>query len=132
MSVGVWDPKHTPPELEQAVLSRFISLSDEQTLDKLSTVMSQDEQNRYAQLMYFAHTRWRSAISDLDNTQLWKLIQFLSVAEMQLPSWRADEQSPVIAIARELNERGAPLQREQLIWLRKHSDNRFLPHGRVL
>lgn len=131
MAVGVWDPKQAGPEINRELLDRFVHLGQALSSTQPKLDIDETEQQRYAALMHAKHALWQGAIKDLDNTQLWQLIRFLVIAEMQLPGWRADEYSPVIPIARELRERGTPLQKEQLTWLRKHSDNRFLPHGRI-
>lgn len=127
----MWDPQATPVKITPELLSRFISLGEHADNKNLGEMLNQDEQMQYAPLMRLAHKQWCHQTKTLDANQLWQLIRFFTIAEMKLSGWRADEHSPVIAIARVLKDKGNPLDREQLLWLRAHSDNRFLPNGKV-
>ena len=131
MSVGVWDPNTRPPEITRELLARFIQLGEKADTQIMDDSFSKVEQTKHAPLMRLPHEQWVAHIKHLDAAQLWQLTRFLTVAEMKFAGWRADEHSPVIAIASTLKAMGQPLVKEQLMWIRTHSDNRFLPHGKI-
>jgi hypothetical protein len=132
MSVGVWDPNAKAAKLDAEIVVRMVDWGKQADAKPLSELLSEEEQSQYAPLMHVEADKWSAVIKGLDNEQLWQLICFLTIAEMSFPAWRSDEQSPVITIATELKTRGKPLNKEQLLWIRAHSDNRFLPHGKVV
>lgn len=133
MSVGSWSPPtglQTPKgRLESAWLQRFVALARDEQLEQLRERLSTDEQQRMAACLLADPAAWTEAVLDYDDESLWQLMRFLAVAEMQLPGWQAGAKSPVITLNRILKQRGQPLSREQLQWLRQNSDNRFLPNG---
>lgn len=132
MSIGTWSPERSPAPtgtpLPADWLTRFTALGRDHA-DRLAEALSTAEQTAMAACMRTAAADWQAAVADLDSEALWHLIRFLTAAEMQLPGWQAGAASPVIALNRLLRQRGTPLTREQLQWIRAHSDNRFLPNG---
>lgn len=84
------------------------------------------------QMMKLDAASWVSALAPLDEETLWYLVRFFTAVEQQLPQWHGGDKSPVIWIARTLKKRGTPLSREQVLWVKGNSDNRFLPNGPVL
>lgn len=136
MSLGSWDP--TTQEASALIsirpewLQEFIALSQDDRLDALAETLSDDLQTERAGLMQLPEQAWLDAAGDLPDEDLWHLIRFFSVAEMQLSGWTAAHKSPAIPLARLLRQRGKPLDRDKLLWIRAHSDNRFIPNGKLL
>jgi len=133
MSVGAWDPNQSAESdtftIDQTLLQEFISLSEKQLLDNLSAHLTQAKINQQIPLMTQAKERWWKAAEPLSTQQINHLIRFFTVAEMQLSGWEAGSESPVVWLAKVLRQRKQPLEKEQLLWIRAHSDNRFLPNG---
>ena len=73
-------------------------------------------------------TQWLEEAQQWQPEQVWALIRFFALAEAQL-DWPGGAESPVIPLAKSLRQRKAPLSRDQLLWIREHSDNRYLPYG---
>ena len=141
MSVGAWEPENqasndqSRTEIDRALLQRIIDIFEEthgeegaapDSLDLTSVDRDVQAANWLAGL---PTAQWLEEASHWDDTQLWALIRFFTLAEMQLPDWQGGAESPVIPLAKSLRMRKAPLQREQLLWIRQHTDNRFLPYG---
>ncbi|WP_299580258.1 hypothetical protein [uncultured Microbulbifer sp.] len=132
MSVGAWEPQvggqqeENHREFDRDQLQRLISaaLSD----NALSGALKEEDLNS-SQLIRLPAQQWLEESQHWNNEQLWQLIRFFTIAEMELPGWDAGAESAVIPLAKELRKRKAPLQREQLLWLRQHSNNRYLPYG---
>lgn len=132
MSVGAWEPEKQPSqkgadeEISRALLQRFISAV--QSGAPLGDSLTPADQQA-SQLMRLPQQRWQEESASWDSAQLWQLIQFFTLAEVQLPGWDAGADSPVIALAKSLRRRKAPLDREKLLWIKQHSHNRYLPYG---
>ena len=132
MSIGSWDPTLASQtetlSLDTELLGRLVRYSREEQLDQLEGVMSEADKQNLAHLMKIDHSLWRSNTETLEADTIVHLIRFLAVAE-NLPGWEAGASSPVIPLAKVLRERGARLDKAQLLWLREVSENRYLPYG---
>ncbi len=133
MTLGSWDPDAEQAknnlQLTDELLQRFIAMNDD--LDNLSEKFSTDEQQSLSAVMHFDHDTWRQATTSLSDTEIETLIRFFTVAE-KLPGWEAGPESPVIKLSKILKHRGTGINRELVIWIKQHSNNRFLPHGPLL
>ena len=136
MSIGSWDPSTAKQsaalQIEHAVLKRFIAFGHNEQLDALDKHLSADEQALYAKLMTMAPEAWAQASEALTDDDMYQLMRFFTVAEMQLPGWEAEDKSPVIWLHKLLKKAGKPLSKEQVMWIKQHTRNRFLPNGPAL
>ena len=132
MSIGSWDPslgsQSEALTLDSVLLTRLQAYSRHEQLEQLADLMSPEDTQQLAELMQLDHLQWRAAVEPLDSDAIGHLIRFLAVAE-NLPGWEAGAASPVIPLAKVLRERGERLSKEQLLWLREVSENRYLPYG---
>ncbi|WP_237066740.1 hypothetical protein [Microbulbifer guangxiensis] len=129
MSVGAWEPEQpnpTQPEIDRERLQRFIAsvATGQIQLEKLS-----EEDRTASQLIRLPAQHWLEESEHWEAEEIWQLIRFFTLAEAQLPGWDAAAESAVIPLARALRRRQQPLSKEQLLWIRQHSDNRYLPYG---
>lgn len=131
MSVGAWEPDKTAANSAEITIDRELlqrCITAVQSSSSLEGALSaQDQQS--SSLMRLPAQRWLEESEAWDSEPLWQLIRFFTLAEMQLPGWDAGAESPVIPLAKALRQREAPLSREQLLWIKQNSDNRFLPYG---
>lgn len=135
MSLGTWDPETqtAKPQLriDTRWLGEFIELVRAGRLTDLALALGEARTVERAGLMQLEIEDWQAACAEMDEASLLDLIRFFTLAE-QLPGWQAGHRSPVIPLARMLRQRGTPLDRDMLLWIRQHSDNRYLPHGKLL
>ncbi|SHF62040.1 hypothetical protein SAMN04487965_2407 [Microbulbifer donghaiensis] len=132
MSVGAWEPENGPlkdsssDEINREQLKRLIlAVQMPQPLQE-----ALHEPDRQASgLIRLPAQLWLDESQHWDSEQLWFLIQFFTLAEMQLPGWDAGAESAVIPLAKALRQRKTPLSREQLLWIKQNSSNRYLPYG---
>ncbi len=131
MAVDSWEPApdSTSTNTDKAVLRRYAALMAGDSDTPLSEKLDDAAQQHCAALMQIPDAAWQEIAAQLDNADLRGLIRFFTLAEMQLNNCEAGAASPVIAINRVLKQRGEPLDRDELIWIRNHSSNRFLPNG---
>lgn len=129
MSVGAWEPKQAdsaPGEIRRELLQQYIDAA--QSDASLSECLTAEAQQA-SHLIRLPAQRWQEESAHWDDAQLWQLIRFFTLAEQQLPGWDAGAESAVISLAKALRQRQSPLNREQLLWIKQHSDNRYLPYG---
>lgn len=136
MSLGSWDPSIEAQQktlaIEASILQRFIAASQSDSLDDIANVLNDDEQSLYAALMTLAANDWQQAVEALDAESIYHLMRFLTVAEMDYAGWEAGEHSPVIHLNKLLKKRKTPLGKEQVLWIKSHTRNRFLPNGPIM
>lgn len=136
MSVGSWDPKlqqaSGEPAIADKTLTRFVEISQREQLDRIAEILDAEQQQLHAELMTLPQKAWEEACDILSDADIYHLIRFFTVAEMQLPGWEAADKSPVIWLNKILKARGKPLSKQQIQWIKQHTRNRFLPYGSVL
>lgn len=140
MSVGTWSPDPKPGEepneqsveLDQTFLSKCIEASEQAQLDDLKSVIDEAQQRQHSALMRLDAAPWQQVADKYDAAQMYHLMRFFTVAEAQLPGWEAEDKSPVIWLNKILKRRGEALNREQVMWIKQNTQNRFLPNGAIL
>jgi len=133
MSVESWDPNASEQEksyaLEHDVLLNIISQRQNSDEKPIADYFDAAELQKHSAMMKQSRENWLSAVTDFNEAQLLSLIEFLTLAEKQIASWHAGEDSPVIYIVKFMRQNKMPLKREMLLWIKANSDNRFLPNG---
>ena len=129
MVLGQWTPSvKKAVEIDNNILVRFIAWAETDQLNQLDTLLLPKEVQQYASLMKFSEQEWQMACSDYSAEKLKYLIQFFTMAE-RLPGWSAQQNSPVIWLNRLLNKKGESLSSQELLWIKEHSENQFIPNG---
>ncbi len=144
MAVGIWDgDAEAGLAIDSALLHTMLAFclhsgvqgerdgNRELEANQLQQRVPAAEQTRLAGLMRRDLADWKMPLSTLGDAELVALVRFFALAEIELPGWEAGKRSPAIACARELRSRGS-YPGELTRWLRKHSNNRFLPYGSLL
>lgn len=135
MSISTWDPNegvNNEAEIPSAAIERFIALSEADGLDTLAATLSPAEQSEHAGLMQLETQRWQEFAASMSSENIFHLIRFFTMAEEALNGWEANEKSPVIGLNKALRKRGEPLDKNQVMWIKGNSSNRFLPNGPIL
>lgn len=135
MTLGSWDPQaeqaKTALTPDVATLQRYIDLSRSDKLDSLERELDDREKQVNAGLMQLDKEQWFAQVESLSDGEIEHLMRFFTCAE-QLPGWEAGAHSPVIWLGKVLKQRGGGISRELQVWIKAHSNNRYLPHGPLL
>lgn len=129
MSVGVWEPRR-PASVELEKLRDWLAIYREADPDNLQASLAEDAIQSDAVFMKLDESAWQAA-EQLDDKELEDLIRFFTLAEMQLPNWQGGETSPVIYLVKVLRGRDS-FTPELRKWIKRHTDNRYLPYGPAL
>ncbi len=130
MSIGSWTPAGET-SIDRGFLVKAVEIAKQDQLEQLANHFDANECERYAPTMRLSQSDWLGALEDFDNDELRLLIKFFALAEMQLSGWEAGDSSPAIWASKVLKKRGERLSAEELLWLREHSTNRYIPNGRL-
>jgi glycerol-3-phosphate O-acyltransferase len=134
MPIGEWQPDSSNQQtaIDTAKLEALIAISHQGQLLELANQLGDSEQQWLAHAMHARRDSWLQAAGDMSSDDLIHLMKALAIAEMNIAGCTVGEKSPVIYLNRLLKQRGAALCRQDLLWIKQHSNNRFLPNGPVL
>ena len=133
MSIESWDPniaeQQASYQLDREFLLNIIGIRQKEPNREVSDYFTTDEKQKHSAMMKLDRQTWLETTADFETEQLLSLIEFLTLAEMKIPSWEVGAESPVIHIVKFLRQRKTPPSKEILLWIKANSSNRFLPNG---
>lgn len=131
MSIGNWTPTNPEAEVDRALLETGLTASRQGRLEELPQILSLDQQTDLVSQLRLPREAWLIALEDYSSEQLKALLRFFVRAEMLIPGCEAGDQSPAIWANKLLRQRGERLTKEDLLWIRANTDNRFIPNGSI-
>lgn len=136
MSLGSWNPadgKETVQyTLDTNLLQQIITWIQHPTWQtELSDLVKQLPAGSN-QMMKLDSTVWIDGANGFARSELWSLIQFFTLLEQQEALFHAGDKSPVIGLNKLLKQRGEALTRDEVLWIKANTDNRYLPNGPLL
>lgn len=131
MSIGNWTPTNPDAEIDSALLETGLTASREGKLEELTQILSLDQQTDLASQLRLPKETWLIALEDYNSEQLKALLRFFVRAEMLVPGCEVGDQSPAIWANKLLRQRGDRLTKEDLLWIRENTNNRFIPNGSI-
>lgn len=129
MSTNTWEPSPGLPENPHHHIVQWAILGNQKTVTDNIQQLSEQQVKLLQPFMKQDMTFWLKHSESLDNQQILQLIYFFTIAENNHSLLFAGNQSPVIALNRILKQRQCYLSKEDLLWIKQHSSNRFLPNG---
>ncbi|CAH0992576.1 hypothetical protein SIN8267_02709 [Sinobacterium norvegicum] len=136
MSLGSWDPKADEQRkniaIENQHIELFVANGCNDNVEDIAASLNEHQRQTLIGLCELSVHDWQQAAASLSNTELWYIIRFWTAAEYTIDSWDCAEKSPVIAINKLLKKRKAPLNKDQLQWIKNNSRNQFIPNGPLL
>ncbi len=133
MTIGEWNPagsKKTVVEIDMGFLQHIVDMVSENDPHDVTAMLDASQISQGAVMMTLDQDSWDS-IGAWDDRKIELLIRFFTIAEMQLPGWRAGHKSPVIALVKLLKKHNA-FTEELRRWIKSNTDNRYLPYGSAL
>lgn len=125
--VDEWDPtasKLTP--MHRKLLERAAG-----NLEADDLGLSTADQAVLRPIMQLDRDAWHLFCSDVDDDDVVDWIKVITLLESRLSGFECDAKSPVIALVRELKNRGS-YPPELTAWVKSNTTNRFLPYGSLL
>ena len=131
MNIGNWTPTNPDAEIDSALLETGLTASREGKLEELTQILSLDQQTDLASQLRLPKETWLIALEHYNSEQLKALLRFFVRAEMLVPGCEVGDQSPAIRANKLLRQRGDRLTKEDLLWIRENTNNRFIPNGSI-
>jgi hypothetical protein len=75
---------------------------------------------------------WLKVIEDFTDTQILNLCMLFTVGEMKFPTWSFGSKNPTIYFLRQLKTEKRAAEKDFVRWLKKQTDNRYIPYGPAL
>ena len=75
---------------------------------------------------------WLKAIEEFTDTQILDLCMLFTVGEMKFPTWTFGSKNPTIYFLRHLKPENRAAEKDFVRWLKKQTDNRYIPYGPAL
>ena len=135
MSINTWTPDNELekqiPDPQKVDLQTWVSIGASDDIENKITQLSNEVINTLTPLMKQADIYWQTAAGNLSGNDIRSLIRFFALAEEKHSQLFTGQDSPVIALNKMLKQRKTPLSKEDLLWIKKHSSNRYLPNGSI-
>lgn len=131
--VDTWQPTATILEIPVQKLSDFASLINdyEQAKSDLKQLSESDIQ-LVESFKNAPKEAWLKAIEGVPAEKIKDLCVFFTVGEMEFPSWSFASNNPAIFFIKYLKSTNNSLEKDFIRWLKKQTDNRYIPYGSAL
>ena len=131
--VDTWQPgiptSDLTPEKLRPVAEKALAADDiNSTIESLDAA----EKQSIASWLKQPETQWSSAIQGLTKEQVMALCRLFTVGEMKITDWTCGSQNPTIYLLKQLKTQGQYPEKEFIRWLKKNTDNRYIPFGNAL
>ena len=128
MSIGVWKPA-TDQAMDEASIRSLLEALPSEPLETVERLAANDFLT-YRFMVIADHGSW-SVAEQLSKEQIEQLIRFFTLAEQFWSGWEAGKRSAVIPLVGLLKAEGS-FDPELRRWIKKNTDNRYLPNGAAL
>lgn len=131
--VDTWQPSANITEISVHKLSSFASMINnyDHAKEDLSQ-LTEDDIKYISSLLNSANTLWIKAIEGFSVDQIKNLCVFFTVGEMQFSTWAFGSNNPTIYFIKHLKSSDIIVEKDFIRWLKKQTDNRYIPYGSAL
>lgn len=127
MTIGSWDPAASHNEISKTALTFALTLNDSENFPE----QAPSEVEKLQPFMKVSKDLWEIAVGDMTSDELKTLCKFFTLAEQNWNDWFAGDKNPVIWICKILKTRNEFPDKELTSWIKKHTENRYLPYGNL-
>lgn len=114
-------------KLAHKLINQLSDSSD--SLEGIIESLSHDEKKAGIRLHLIEPLFWSNELKNCSDDILISCIKFFALSEMLIAQWHFSEKSPAIYCSKLFRKRKKRLPTELIVWLKKYSDNQFLPFG---
>lgn len=131
--VDTWQPSEQITSISAEKLLGFASLisSQENIQEDVMRLESADVE-LINSLLNAPQSAWLMATKDFTDTQVLNLCMLFTVGEMKYPGWTFGSKNPTIYFLRHLKAENRAAEKDFVRWLKKQTDNRYIPYGPAL
>lgn len=131
--VDTWQPNSGSDTISATDLQRLASLisSQEGAKEDIKQLTNTDIE-LIASSINAAEAAWLQGIRELADDQVLNLCILFTLGEMAFPSWSFGSKNPCIYFLRHLKTQKIAVEKDFVRWLKKQTDNRYIPYGPAL
>lgn len=131
--VDTWQPSLSNNTIPDQKLVDFSALIKSQEDAKQNMKeLSNEDIKLVESLLNVPKAAWIEAIAELTNEQVINLCIFFTLGEMEFPNWAFTSKNPTIYFIKHLKSQNAAPEKDFIRWLKKQTDNRYIPYGAAL
>lgn len=131
--VDTWQPSANITEISVQKLTRFASMINNYDHAKHDiSQLTEDDITYVSSLINSANTLWIKAIEGFSVDQIKALCVFFTVGEMHFSTWAFGSNNPAIYFIKHLKSSNLGVEKDFIRWLKKQTDNRYIPYGAAL
>jgi hypothetical protein len=131
--VDTWQPSSGNDAIPEQKLADFSALI--KSREEASTCLKElsDEDIKLIEsLLNTPKSSWIKAIADLTDEQIINLCIFFTIGEMEFTNWAFGSKNPTIYFIKHLKSKNSAPEKDFIHWLKKQTDNRYIPYGAAL
>ena len=131
--VDTWQPSSSSDVIPEQKLADFSALikSQEDANQNIKDLLDEDIK-LIESLVNTPQSAWIKAIGSLSVEQIKNLCVFFTLGEMVFSNWVFGSKNPTIYFIKHLKAQSTPLEKDFIRWLKKQTDNRYIPYGAAL
>lgn len=128
--VDTWQPTDPKAEISSEKLLAYASLiSSQETVQEEIVSLEKADIDLVNNYLNMPQAAWLKAIENFTDAQILNLCMFFTVGEMKFPTWAFGSKNPTIYFLRHLKSEKRAAEKEFIRWLKKQTDNRYIPYG---
>ncbi len=131
--VDTWQPNSGNDTLSTETLMSLANIihSEDSAKNDINAISESDIQ-LIANLINTPEDVWLKAIEPLKNDQILNLCRVFTLGEMAFSNWSFAGKNPTIYFLRYLKAQKVVVEKDFIRWLKKNTDNRYIPFGPAL
>lgn len=131
--VDTWNPSDQKTTISAQRLSKLASLiSSQDNIQEEVMHLESSDVNLIGSYLNAPQDAWIKAVENIDGAQILKLCMLFTVGEMKFQTWTFGSKNPTIYFLRYLKAKNQAPEKDFIRWLKKQTDNRYIPYGPAL
>ncbi len=131
--VDTWQPNTGIDTLSAEKLAQLAELiSSQETAKEDIKQIAESDINLLANQLNTPQDAWIKAIEGFSTEQVLNLCMVFTLGEMIFSSWTFASKNPTIYLLRHLKSKKIVVEKDFIRWLKKQTDNRYIPYGPAL
>ena len=131
--VDTWQPAEQEVSISTERLSIIVSLiGGQESIQEDIKSLDKSDVEWVNGLLHSPQSAWLEAIKGFNDEDVLKLCMLFTVGEMEYPTWAFGSKNPTIYFLRHLKYENRAAEKDFVRWLKKQTDNRYIPYGPAL
>jgi hypothetical protein len=131
--VDTWHPTEQKTNISAEKLLAVASLiSSQESIQEDVMRLNSADVDLISSYLNAPQSAWLKAIENFTDAQILDLCMLFTVGEMKFSTWTFGSKNPTIYFLRQLKAENRAAEKDFVRWLKKQTDNRYIPYGPAL